>query len=399
MAIHRRTNLRVLCLSKTSVGAPWAVRQTRDLAALGVDVHIALPFGGPRVAEYQAAGVTVHDLQTDFPIRQPWRAPAMFHALRNLVARLDPDIIHSYYVGTTLTMRLALGKHFARPRVFQVPGPLHLEHAFFRHAEIATAGQADYWIGTCQSIRNYYRQAGVAEDRLFVSDYGVDLETYTYHPKGKLRAEVGVGANTPIVGMVGLMYAPKHFLGQSRGLKGHEDLIDALAICLKHEPTLLGVFIGGGWNNATAYEQRVRAYARKLCGDRAVFLGTRKDVPELLPDFDIAVQPSHSEGVAATAVEAQLLNIPVIATNVGGQPDLIDPGVTGWLVPPRDPPELARAIMQALHDPARTRQIALRGCERAKELFDGRKNNREVLNIYHSILGRAQALRNLPSLQ
>ena len=392
--------LKVLYLAKTSVGGPWAVRQTRDHVRLGVEAHIALPPDGPKVAQYEAAGVTVHPMETDFPITKPWLAPGRFKQLRALVDALQPDIIHSYYVGTTLTARLALGRRHPIPRVFQVPGPLHLEHAFFRRAEIATAGPRDYWIGTCHSICDIYRSSGIADERLFVSDYGVDLEEYVYHPKGTLRGALGIGPEAPIVGMVGIMYAPKRYLLQRRGLKGHEDLIDALAIVLKERPDVLAVFVGGGWEGAAAYEERVRAYGREKCGERAVFLGMRADVPELLPDFDIAVQPSHTEGVAGTAVEAQLLGIPVIATNVGGQPDLIVDGETGWLVPPKDPPAMAAAILDALNNPERTRAMAARGHDRAERLFNGKHNNAEVVEMYGKILVHAGRDRSsVPSLR
>jgi len=380
--------MKVLGLSKTSVGAPWAVRQARDQVRLGVEVHKALPPDGPRVQQYRDVGAIVHSLTPDLPVRAPWRFPRIRQELRDVVARVQPDIIHSYHVGTTLTMRLALGRSCPIPRVFQVPGPLHLEHAFYRRAELATAGPADYWIGTCTWIAERYRRSGIAPERLFVSDYGVDLDEHTNRERGYLRGELGLADDATLVGMVGLMYAPKRYLGQARGLKGHEDLIDALALCLRERPDLRGVFIGGAWNNAAAYESRVRAYARRLCGDRAIFLGTRADVPRLLPDLDIAVQPSHTEGVAATAVEAQLLGIPVIATNVGGQPDLIVDGETGWLVPPRDPARLAAAILDAVRDPEHTRVMALAGQERARRLFNGVENNRQVLDIYHTILSR-----------
>jgi len=134
----------------------------------------------------------------------------------------------------------------------------------------------------------------------------------------------------------------------------------------------------------------VRAYGKQRCGERIVFLGMRNDVAALLPDFDIAVQPSHTEGVAGTVVEAQLLDVPVVATNVGGQPDLIVPGETGWLVPPRDPPALAAAILDVLRDPAQTRQIVTRGHARAETLFNGKRNNAEVTQMYATILARRE---------
>jgi glycosyltransferase involved in cell wall biosynthesis len=384
--------LTVLHLGKTSAvgGAPWLLRQTRYLVDLGANVHIVLPPGGPKIREYEAAGVTVHPLQPDVPLREPWRAPEVLSGLRRIVAEVRPDVIHSSYVGTTIMARLALGRHHPTPRVFQVPGPLHLEHPIYRRAEIATAGRADTWIATCQSIFDLYRQAGIPSERLFVSDHGVDVAAHTCRPKGNLRKELGIAADVKIVGMVGLMYAPKRVLGQTRGLKGHEDFIEALSICMRREPNMVGVIIGGAWNNATAYEARLREYGRRLCGNRAIFLGTRFDVSELLPDFDVAVQPSLSEGIPGTGMEAQLLGVPVVATNIGGLPDIIEDGVTGRLVPPHDPAQLAAAILDVLHDPEHAQEMARVAQERGRQRFDAKMLTREVFDHYHALVSDAR---------
>src|SRR4051812_22891964 len=97
-------NLRVLYLAKTSVGAPWAVRQIRDHVRLGIEAHVAVPAGGPRVAQYEAVGATVHPLAADLPIKRPWQTPARFAAIRALVARVQPDLIHCYHVGTAVAV-------------------------------------------------------------------------------------------------------------------------------------------------------------------------------------------------------------------------------------------------------------------------------------------------------
>ena len=81
-----------------------------------------------------------------------------------------------------------------------------------------------------------------------------------------------MGAECKLVGMVAYMYSPKKYLGQRRGLKGHEDLIDAFEICLKDDPDIRCVIVGGAWNNATGYEQSVRSYAYEKCGDQIIFL-------------------------------------------------------------------------------------------------------------------------------
>ena len=131
----------------------------------------------------------------------------------------------------------------------------------------------------------------------------------------------------------------------------------------------------------------MQKYARSRCGDKVVFLGTRSDVADLYADFDVAVHPSHSENVGG-AVESLLLGVPTIATRVGGFPDLVQDGKTGWLVPPKNPKDLATAIENALADPIGARAKTLAGQQRARELFDVRRTAKEVKDIYEQILGR-----------
>lgn len=379
--------MKSLHLLKTSVGATWALRQIRELVAAGVEVHVALPTGGPLIGRYSSIGATEHLQQTDFPIRAPWSFPHLAKRFSQLVSEVQPDIIHSHFVGTTLTMRLALGRKHTTPRIFQIPGPLHLEHPFFRKAEIALADKFDFWIGSCQWTCDLYKQTGIDNQRIFLSYYGTDTETYVPKVPGKLRSELELELDCKIVGMVAYMYAPKRYLGQNRGLKGHEDLIDAFRICLEHDSQIRCVIVGGAWNNASDYEQAVRNYAHQQCGDKIIFLGTRHDVPEIYGDIDVAVHPSHSENVGG-AVESCLLGVPTIATNVGGFPDLIQNGRTGWLVPPRNPVQLAEAILEALENPSESKRRAEAGQNLARELFDVRKTAAEIKSIYSQILSQ-----------
>lgn len=383
--------MRVLHLVKTSSGARFALLQMRELVNLGIDVHVALPAGGPLVLRYGQYGIKVHFLQTNFPLRNPWRFPQMAGDLRALVADIQPDLIHSHFVGTTLTLRRALGKKNPIPRIFQVPGPLHLEHRFFRHAELATAGEPDYWIGGCQWTTECYRRSGVDPTRVFLGYYGKDWQVFANPTKGKLRQELGLRDDIKIVGMVAYMYPPKRYLGQKRGIKGHEDLIDAIALCSQHRNDIIGVFVGGAWNKAYSYEKQIREYAERKGGDRFVFLGTRNDVLELYPDFDVAVHPSHSENLGG-AVESLLLKVPTIATNVGGFPDIVIDGETGWLVPPGRPDKLAEKILVTLDNPENAQELATCGQKRVIMLGDVRSNARKTYQIYQEILSRCHEL-------
>lgn len=386
MAGTPRAAPRVLHLIKSGSGAGWVFRQVRELVGHGYDVHVAAPPTGPMPPRYAEVGAIWHPAELDFGPATPWRYPAAARTLRRLVERVRPDVIHSHFVGTTLVARRALGRHHPIPRIFQVAGPLHLEHAAFRKIELASAGRADYWVGSCRWTCDRYRASGVPEDRLWLSYLGTDVDEYRPQPPGKLRTELGLGPEAAIAGMVAYMYAPKRYLGQRRGIKGHEDFVDAVATV----PGVTAVMIGGAWAGAGRYERRVRAYARRRLGERAVLLGTRDDVPDLYADIDVAVHPSHSENVGA-ASESLLLETPTIATHVGGFPDVVIPGETGWLVPPRRPDRIAAALREALADLPAARELAARGRAHVAGLLDVRDTAAEVAAIYEAVLARGRA--------
>jgi glycosyltransferase involved in cell wall biosynthesis len=382
---ERRRALRVLHLVKTTAGADWALRQMRELVSAGCEIHVALPDDKGLSPRYRAAGVTVHVAPCDLAPGSPWRIVSRIRTLRRLVGRLEPDLLHSHFVGTTLTARLALGRRRSPRRVFQVPGPLHLEHRAPRRVELATASESDVWIATCRRTRELYLASGISPERVHLSYYGLDLSSPAPEDRGSLRRELGVLESRALVGMVAYLYPPRRLLGHRRGLKGHEDLVDALGLCRRHGIDVQGVFVGGAWGPAQQYERRVRAYAAERLGPAATFLGTRRDVASLYGQLDVAVHPSHSENVGG-AGESLLAGVPTVATSVGGLPDFVVAGRTGWLVPPRDPRALADAIAEALADPARGRRMAQAGRELVLEQLDVGRTAREVLAIYERLV-------------
>ena len=136
-------------------------------------------------------------------------------------------------------------------------------------------------------------------------------------------------------------YKPKAYLGSRRGIKGHEDFIDAVGLLRRDGLDVIGVVAGGAWQGAEAYYDAVQAYARANTDARVMFLGTRRDIAAIYADLDVAVHPSLSENLGGAA-ESLLFGVPTVTTNVGGFPDLIADGVTGRMVPPRDPVEPRR---------------------------------------------------------
>jgi glycosyltransferase involved in cell wall biosynthesis len=378
--------MKVLHIVKTAVGANWAYEQVRVLCSLGIEVVVALPSDTEGLApKYRQAGATVLRANLDFPAQHLWKVPAVCASLRRLVREVQPDLIHTHHVGTTFALRIALGKQSLIPRIFQVPGPLHLEHNFFAHLDTSLAGTRDYWIATCQWTRHRYLELGIPTEQVFLSYAATDLKLFKGIRTGGLRKELGISSTTPLIGMVAYMYAPMRFLGQKRGLKGHEDFMAALGTVKQARPDIRAVIVGGAWGNASWYELRLREIGARLCNGFLTFLGTRSDVPAIYPDLDLAVVPSHSENCGG-AVEPLLSSVPVVATRVGGLPDLIQDPRTGWLVPPRNPEALAQAILDALGNPGEAQRRAMEGRTLAKNLFDVERVGREVAGIYEKIL-------------
>ena len=382
--------MKALHLVKTAVGAAWVYHQVRVLCSLGIEVVVALPSATEGLAPlYQQAGATVVPVKLDFRAHYLWRIPQVLAACRRLVDEVQPDLIHSHHVGTAFAVRGALGKNSSLPRIFQVPGPLHLEYGAIAAVDTWLAGPQDYWIATCHWTYRKYLELGVKPQQLFLTYAGTNTRAFGHARSGVLRKELGIPEEVPLVGMVAYMYAPVWFLGQKEGLKGHEDFMIALALARKIRPDIRGVIIGGPWGNAGWYERRLRDFGGRVCNGGFSFTGHRSDIPAIYPDLDLAVVPSHSENCGG-ALEPLLSSVPVVATNVGGLPDLIEDGRTGWLVPPHNPQALATAMLDALRNREEAQRRAIAGRQRAEQLFDIEKVGAEVAAIYGNVLTRSR---------
>lgn len=388
--------MRVLHLVKTSDGATWAALQVEELTKLGVEVHVALPsLEGRSIPAWKRAGAIIHELATDFPVRSPWTLPQVMKGLRSLVDKVRPDIIHSHFVGSTLVARYALGKDHHIPRLFQVPGPLHLEHSLFRNWEIGSAGPADWWIGSSRCIVRHYEDAGVPSDRLFLSYYGTRIDSFSPRRSHILRARFGLPESQILIGNMNYMYPPKLYLGQRRGLKGHEDIIDAFSEVLPDHPDWTGVLIGGQWGQPAgklgAYEAKLRRKAAACGPGRILMPGLlpSQEVANLWADFDLAIHVPFSENCGGI-VEPMLAGVPIIASRVGGLPEVVIDGITGQIVSPHDPKNLALAITGVISNLPRFRLLADRGQLLAKDMFNVTRTSEEIYQIYNYIINPSQ---------
>jgi len=166
---------------------------------------------------------------------------------------------------------------------------------------------------------------------------GVDLDRYdNQEPCCTLRDEFGMEPGSPIVGVVGRLELEK----------GHPTLLEAWPHVLRSVPDAYLVIVGEGSRLDALHE-----IAREMkILHRVVFTGRRDDIPAVTAAFDVAVLPSYREAQGLTILEAMAMSRPVVASNVGGIPEMITHEVTGLLVPPHDPPALAAAIVRLIQD-------------------------------------------------
>lgn len=189
-----------------------------------------------------------------------------------------------------------------------------------------------------------------APAKIHVVPLGLELEPFLADPAapGSLRRELGIGEDRFVVGAVG-RFVP---------IKGYGVLLRAVQ---KLAPVIGGqlvvVLVGDGPLRGELEAEAERLRIRHLVR----FLGWRTDVAHVYPDLDVMVQPSFNEGTPVSLIEAMAAARPVIATRVGGVPDVVDDGRSGLLVPPGDPAALAEAVQRLWRDPVLRRRLGDEG--------------------------------------
>jgi glycosyltransferase involved in cell wall biosynthesis len=168
--------------------------------------------------------------------------------------------------------------------------------------------------------------------------------------------------------------------------KGQRYLIEAIPRVLSCLPASRFVFVGGG-----PEQSKLEARAVDLGVSSSVqFLGDRTDVAALLDGFDVLVLPSLAEGFPNAALEAMAVGIPVVATSVGGTPEVVIDAETGLLVPPESPIALADALVQMATDSNLRETCVKRAFDLISSQFAPRRETQETVAVYESLLRNAQ---------
>ncbi len=198
---------------------------------------------------------------------------------------------------------------------------------------------------------------GFKPERIVVVYNGIDMERFSRAKADRLQLLPGVSQGSKTIVMVANMHT---------GAKGHGDLIEAAQAVKKEFPEARFLLAGDG-EMRPFFEDQVRALGLE---EMFVFLGHRTDIPQLLSCSDIGVLASKSEGLPNAVLEYLAASLPVVATAVGGVPEIIENEVHGLLIPPESPAALSTSLLRLLRDPQLRANLGKAGQERVRTRFN-----------------------------
>lgn len=180
-----------------------------------------------------------------------------------------------------------------------------------------------------------------------------------------------------------LSFSPEDFLvgivAHLADHKGHKYLIQATEILREKAPRIKVIIVGEGPLKMKLDRQVKETHLQNM----VFFLGFREDIPQILASLDLFVLSSYLEGMGSTLLDAMISRLPVVATKVGGIPEVISHEQTGLLVPPRNPQALAGAILRLYKDRNLATKLGNKGYEVVHERFSAEAMARKIINLYH----------------
>ena len=245
---------------------------------------------------------------------------------------------------------------------------------------------ADRIVVNAGAIRDWLVEQGYDPRKIVVIRNGVDTSRFVARDDGTaLRRELDLPAGVPLVVL----------LARLNPTKGIEDFLQAAVKVREMHPDAWFLAVGECFTrNAdgqivvdSAYRRALEDRAASLgLADRMRFTGLRKDVPQVLAAAAVSVLPSISEGISNTLLESMAAGVPVVATRVGGTPEVIDDGEHGLLVPVNEPQALADAISRVLGNPALAARLGANGRRRVVEEFSFDAVVRKTERLYRELL-------------
>jgi glycosyltransferase involved in cell wall biosynthesis len=332
------------------------------MAERGHEVVLACRRDAPLYERADKAGVAVRPVDFGGEL-SPW--PAL--QVARIVRAVRPEVVQAHDPHALTACHLASGGRPPMPilatrRVDFIPRGALARWKYRAAARVVVVSEA---------IRGVMIRAGLDPGHLRLVYEGVPDRPALSGGRDALRA-LGVPEGAPVVGNVAALVDHKD----------HATLVEAAAIVCASRPDARFVIVGDGERGP---ELRQLARARGV-GDHVIFAGFRDDVDRLLPAFDVFCLSSHMEGLGTIVLDALSFARPVVVTAAGGLPETVEDGVSGRVVPVRDPGALAAALLDLLASPARRAELGEGARRRFEERFSAKRMVTESLAVYAELI-------------
>ncbi|MBP2673945.1 MAG: hypothetical protein H6Q84_785 [Deltaproteobacteria bacterium] len=310
------------------------------------------------------------------PPRNPFVHLGAIREIRRIFRERSPDIVHTYLPAANVIGPIAaLLSADSRVIVSKRSLANYKEgHPLLRRVESLGNRLADVILVNSDAVRRDVERTERHWEGKFRKIYNGVAPIAPWAPDGAMafRQREGIPAGALVALCVSNFYP----------YKGHEELVEAAARIVPAFPHVLFLLVGR--DSGTMEVTRARVRERGIEGS-VRFVGSRTDVPDLLRAADLFVHPSREEGFSNAILEAMAAGLPVVACDVGGNPEAVVDGETGRLVPPRDPERLAGAMAELIADRAKRKIFGDAGMRRAEERFSLDRMVGEMGSLYESL--------------
>lgn len=345
-------------------GALQVLLLVHGLQRRGIGNLLVAPEGSEVVAEARARELPVH------PLPMAGEADLLFPSrFKRLIQDVRPDLVHLHSRrGADLLgglgarwagVPVVLTRRVDNPETSWLVGP---KYRLF-----------DRVITISEAIGRVLLDHGVESDKLRQVSSALDPTPFEGPCRGeKLLGELGLTSHHHLIGMAA-QFIPR---------KGHDVLLRAMPSILDRHPNARFLLFGRG----PLHEEVSRKVADAGWNNTVHLPGFREDLPGLLPCLDLLVHPATMEGMGVILLQAGASGVPVVATSVGGIPEVVVQGETGLLVPPEDPEALASAVAEVLDHPDRARRMGEAGRKRVVDRFSVARMVQGNLDIYEELI-------------
>jgi glycosyltransferase involved in cell wall biosynthesis len=334
--------------------------------------HFACSKEGPFIGELREIKISPDFVQ--FPgIRwpNPVRISTTIRDLINIIKKKQIDLIHSNQPRSNLFGAIAA-------KIKNVPIVWHercLEKGRFDSDNILSF-LPDRIICNSNAVRNRFTKEK-KHTKIKTILNGVDLVEFDPETNGSvIRKEFNIDEDELIIGTIGRI-DPK---------KGYECFLESARIILHDVKNVRFLVVGGAFNNPSLEKSLYEMSVEKEIGNKTIFTGFRRDIPQLLASMDVVVLPSEIDACSRVLFESMAMQKPLVAINAGGTPEVVQDGITGFLVKQKDPSDMARCIMKLLHNKSLSEQYGKAGRKRVEEMFTIERNIKETETVYLELL-------------